>query len=277
MHYVAEPFSAQGPADQSFNSGTYETKVGQYTTSRPASLSSRTGVSSSPATATPTQMIVPCPAVGPTPTGPSSGSASPQTRPSPAIGCSAGTVTFYPFGDARSFGGRPPKLRPGGRRPGAHPQPSGLLDRQPRRCRLHLRRRPNLGGEPDAPGGRDSLQHLGDTRRPGYWLFTNRGPSCCPYGHAQSFGDMSAAHLNGPSSTRSPLRRASATTWSPPTAGSSPSATPTTPAPWAGRPSTPRSSHWYRTATARATACRLRRRHLRLRRPLPGLNGRHPS
>jgi len=219
-------------------------------------------------------MIVPCPAVGPTPTGAIQRSASPQTRPSPAIGCSAGTVTST-LRRRPELRGRPPKLRPGGRRPGAHPQPSGLLDRQPRRCRLHLRDAPNLGG---ARRSRRARQSPASRRHP-----TARGTGSSPtsgrvlpYGHAQSFGDMSAAHLNGPvlDSVPTPsgrllhgrLRRRDLRLRRRHYAGS-----------MGGKALNAPVQYWYRTATPGLLACRLRRRHLRLRRPLPGLNGRHQA
>src|SRR5581483_4249973 len=50
-------------------------------------------------------------------------------------------------------------------------------------------------------------------------------------------------------STRSPPHRTSATTWSPPTAASSPSATPASPDRWAATTSTPQCSQSCPTAT----------------------------
>jgi hypothetical protein len=69
----------------------------------------------------------------------------------------------------------------------------------------------------------------------GYWLFTNRG-RVQAFGDAPFLGDVSSLPLNGGvGSARSRARAVPGTTWSPPTAASSPSGTPPSSARWAGR------------------------------------------
>ena len=69
----------------------------------------------------------------------------------------------------------------------------------------------------------------------GYWVFTTRG-RVVAFGDARFLGDVSALRLNGPVlDSVVHARPALATTWSPLTAASSPSAMPASPGPWAGR------------------------------------------
>ena len=112
----------------------------------------------------------------------------------------------------------------------------------------------------------------------GYWVFTNRGRALA-FGDAPFLGDMSAVNAQraGARLGRHP-DRARATTWSPPTAASSPSATPPSPGRWAASSSTPRSQSLVPDGDGDGLlAGRLRRRDLRLRRPLPGLDGRREA
>ena len=88
--------------------------------------------------------------------------------------------------------------------------------------------------------------------RAGYWLFAGDG-GIFTFGDAAFYGSTGGLHLNQPIVGMAPPPTATATGWWPPTAASSPSATPGS----SGRPaacaSTSRSSAWCRPPTAAAT------------------------
>ena len=109
-----------------------------------------------------------------------------------------------------------------------------------------------------------------------YWLFTSRG-RVLPFGDAPFLGDMSSVALNGPVIDSVATATGAATTWSVPTAGSSPSATPISTDPWAGPTSTPKSRPSLPDPPAGYWLVASDGGDLRLRRPLQRIHGRDPS
>ena len=83
----------------------------------------------------------------------------------------------------------------------------------------------------------------------GYYMVASDG-GVFAFGDAKFRGSMGAVKLNQPVESLVPNRDGSATGWSPPTAGSSPSAPPRSGARWATRSSTSRWWAWSATAPA---------------------------
>ena len=162
----------------------------------------------------------------------------------------------YAFGDASTSA--PPTLPAGRTAADLEPTPTGngywVVDT--RRATSTPSATPrSLGGIAGRPAGRrrDGDQPVGHPVGQGLLDLHQQGPGRPLRRRRVLRRHVPGRRSTGRSSTRSPRRPARATTWSAPTAASSPSATPTSTAPWAARSSTPRCSPSSPTATAWAT------------------------
>ena len=101
----------------------------------------------------------------------------------------------------------------------------GLLDREPCRTGLRVRRRARLRQRGHPPARRVGFEPLGDAFRARLLVVHEQGPRAHPSATRTSTATSGTRCSTGPSSGRSRRRRVTATTWSPPTAASSASAT----------------------------------------------------
>ena len=181
---------------------------------------------------------------------------------------------IFAFGDAGfygSMGGKPLNEPIVGHRP--PPRRQGLLGGGQGRRPLRLRRRRLLRVHGRQTARTSRWWAWPSPRRQGLLGGgLRRGP--LRLRHAQFYGSMGGQPLNEPVVGMAPPRQARATGRWPPTAASSPSATPSSTGPWAASPSTRRWSASSPRPTAKGTGRWLRRGGLRLRRrPVLRLDG----
>jgi uncharacterized delta-60 repeat protein len=195
-HYVVDRFSAQGQPDWSFNSGEFDTKVGEYT-------DFPTGIAVQPDGRLLVAGYGYANPDGSLPGGRTNAdwaiqrlSFAPDPPPS-GYWMLGRDGHVYPFGDARSFGDVPRSSGPEAVDLEPTPDHQGYWIVNRAGAVFGFGDAPYLGGNPTLPAGETVSSISATPDGQGYWLFTNRG-RVLPYGHAQSFGDMSAARLNGP-------------------------------------------------------------------------------
>ena len=112
---------------------------------------------------------------------------------------------------------------------------------------------PDLGGSPSAADGREGRQPVGHAVRGGLLDLHRRRARLRLRRRRSPRRHVRHPASTGPSSTRCRPRRDGATGWSPPTAASSASVTPSSSARWGTPASTSRSCRWPPTPTAPAT------------------------
>ena len=167
----------------------------------------------------------------------------------------------------------------------ATPTGTGLLDGGRRRRHLLLRRRPVLRVDGRQPLNKPIVGMAATPTGTGYWMVAADG-GIFSFGDAPFYGSMGGTRSTSPSWAWPPHPPARATGWWPPTAASSPSATPRSTARWAasaqpadrghGRPHPEAPTDRARQAAPTAPACGCTRlldggrgrRHLLVRRPL---------
>ena len=195
-HYVVDRFSAQGQADGSFNGGSFDTKVGEYSDFPTGIVVQPDGHllvagygyanpdGSLPGGRTDADWAIQRLSFAPDP-------------PPSGYWMLGRDGHVYPFGDARTFGNLPPT--PGPEAVDLEPTPDhqGYWIVNSAGAVFAFGDAPYLGGNPALPPGETVSSISATPDGQGYWLFTNRG-RVLSYGQAQSFGDMSGARLNGP-------------------------------------------------------------------------------